>query len=36
MYLVLSGKWLKVVVLAEVQCQGEQAEDLSVETELQE
>lgn len=35
-YLILSGQWLEVIVLAEVQHQGEQTEDLSVETELQE
>lgn len=36
MYLVKAGQWLEVVVLAEVQHQCEQAEDLSVEAELQE
>lgn len=36
MYLVYSCQWLKVIVLAEVQHQGEQTENLSVETELQE
>lgn len=36
MYLVEARQWLEVIVLAEVQHQGEQTEDLSVETELQE
>lgn len=36
MYLVKACQWLEVIVLAEVQHQGEQTEDLSVETELQE
>lgn len=36
MYLVEARQWLEVIVLAEVQHQGEQAEDLSVEAELQE
>lgn len=36
MYLVKAGQRLEVVVLAEVQHQCEQAEDLSVEAELQE
>lgn len=36
MYLVKSCQWLEVIILAEVQHEGEQTEDLSVETELQE
>lgn len=36
MYLVQARQRLEVIVLAEVQHQGEQTEDLSVETELQE
>lgn len=36
MYLVEAHQWLEIIVLAEVQHQGEQAEDLSVEAELQE
>lgn len=36
MYLVQSCQWLEVIVLAEVQHQSEQTEDLSVEAELQE
>lgn len=36
MYLVETRQWLEIIVLAEVQHQGEQAEDLSVEAELQE
>lgn len=36
MYLVQPCQWLEVIVLTKVQHQGEQTEDLSVETELQE
>lgn len=36
MYLVEARQWLEIIVLAEVQHQGEQTEDLSVEAELQE